>query len=143
MSFSFFFSWYIKSVYVISRCSINISSVFWSFFFPVFFPRPFQERSWLSYKASVQVFIPLMKFLQQSFVSRSFLVLLRYSYFLFFISFVGWWPSPIFPRTCKLFFLRVFCFFPHVAALFLLMFVIFRFSWLSWHTFLAKLIFID
>ena len=47
-----------------------------------------------------QVFIPLMRFLPQSLISKSFLILLRYS-FLIFLShpFVWWCTFPVFSGT--------------------------------------------
>ena len=52
-----------------------------------FFSGPLQKGSRISNAGTAQVFIPLIRFLQQSFVSSSFLVLLRYSFLIFsFIS---------------------------------------------------------
>ena len=45
-----------------------------------FFSGPLQEWSRISYEGTVQVFIPLIRFVWNSFVLSSFLVLLRYSF---------------------------------------------------------------
>ena len=51
---------------------------------------------------TVLVFIPLMRFLQHTLLSRCFLVLKRYSFLIFFLSSPLVWcsPLPIFPSTC-------------------------------------------
>ena len=51
-------------------------------------------------KEAAQVFIPLMRFLLYTLISRSFLVLQRYVFFLSF-PLVWWCPLPIFPSICK------------------------------------------
>ena len=59
---------------------------------------------------TAQLFIPLMRFLLQSLVSRCFLVLLKYFFLFFFLSslLVGRCSLPIFPSTCDFLSLRVF-----------------------------------
>ena len=72
---------------------------------------------------TVQVFIPLMKFLLKSFLSKSFPILLRYSFLAFFISvfFFFMCPLPIFPRNLP--YLQVYWCFPNSVVLLLLFFL--------------------
>ena len=75
---------------------------------------------------TTQAFMPLMRFLLFSLVSSSFLVLLRYSFFLIHL----------FP------FLLAFWFFLDLAVLFLPSFVFFRFSLWEWYIFLCQIPFL-
>ena len=80
-------------------------------------------------RGTAQMFISLMKFLQQNLVLRSFLVLLRCSFHIFIFIFVCFRRSLlIFPRICSFLFLPVFwCFFDWKVlflSLFLLLFFI-------------------
>ena len=63
-------------------CIINNFFVFWSICLSSSLVH-FKNSSEYLTRSTIQVFIPLMKLLQQSFLSRSFLILLGYS-FLFF-----------------------------------------------------------
>ena len=92
-------------------------------------------------RGRVLMFIPCVKFLQQSLVSRSLLVRLRCSFLLLFFNFLSTGlmvTLPIFSRTCDFPFLRVFWFFLDLAVLFLPLFVSYRFSLLTWQFFYAK-----
>ena len=68
-----------------------------------FFSRPLKDFLEYRTRGTAHVFTLLMRFLLCSLVSSSFLVLLRYSLFLFFLSsaHVWWCPLPIFPSFCK------------------------------------------
>ena len=59
-------------------------------------------------RGRAKIFIPLIRFLQENFVSSSFRVLLRYSFWI--LSFIGtWWcQPPRFPSICRFRFLRAF-----------------------------------
>ena len=85
---------------------------------------------------NAQVFIPLMRFLLQILVSRSFLIHLRYSYFIVYFSFllVLWCPLQLFPSTYNFFFLRAFWFVFDLAVL--------CFSLWIWHIFLCQIPFL-
>ena len=86
-------------------------------------------------RRTVQVFIRLPRFLQNSLFSNWFLVHPRYS---FFLSSPLLWLSPlqIFPNTCKFFFSLRVLIFSELFFLFLLSFVVSRFS--LWYIFLCK-----
>ena len=80
-------------------------------------------------KGTVQVSIPFIGFLLFSWVSRSFLVLLGYSFFLILLFLLIWrCLLPIFPNICSFPFLRAFTFFIDLVVLFLPAYVISRFS---------------
>ena len=109
-------------------CSIYLSSLVHLKNGPEYFTR-----------GTVRVFIPLMRFLQCSLVSSSFLVLLRYS-FLFLLSppHVKLCPLPVFLGICRFPFLRAFWFCIDLVVLFLPSYVIFRFSLLAWYIFYGR-----
>ena len=88
-------------------------------------------------KGTAKVFIPLMRFLQCNLVSSRLLLLLRYSFFKFFLSspFVWWCRLLILPSISKFPLLRAFRFFLDLVVLFLPSFVVFRFSLSSGHIF--------
>ena len=74
-------------------------------------------------RETTQAFNPLMRFLLQSLVSRSFLLLWG-TFFLFFsFQVVRCFPLPIFLSTCNFPFLQAFWFFPDLAVLFLPLFL--------------------
>ena len=77
-----------------------------------------------------QVFIPLIRFLLESFVLSSFLVLLRYS-FEFCLSFplVWWCQSPRFLSICRSRFLRTFWSYLELVVLFRQLDAVCHFSW--------------
>ena len=97
-----------------------------------FFHCKFLEWSRVSYNETVQVFISFMRFLLQSLILRSFLVLLIPFFLIFFPSFplVRWCPLPIFSRTYSFPSLKAFSSFPNWAILFLS-----HFSLSTWHIF--------
>ena len=87
-------------------------------------------------KVTAQVFITLMRFLQCSLVSSSFLILLRYLFLIFsFISDFLLCLLPMWPSTFNFPFLRTFWFRFDLVILFLLSSVVFCFSLLAWHIF--------
>ena len=61
-------------------------------------------------RGTAQVFIPLIRFQPYSFVSSSFLVLLEFSFLIFFLSsaLVWWYQLPISPSICRFHFLGAF-----------------------------------
>ena len=118
-SSSSFFSWHTQSVNVISGCKALciVWSICWSSFLVHFKICP----EYLM-RGTTEGFFPLMIFLRWNLVSSSFLVLLRYSFFSFFFfsSLHVWWVLlPIFPRTYRFLFRRVFWFYPDLVVLFL------------------------
>ena len=98
---------------------------------------PFQNSPEYLTRGSAQVFIPLMKFLWQSLVSRSFLILLRYSFLIFKI-FIWLCQFLIFPTTCNFPSLQVFWCFLHLVDLFLPLFLLHHFSLSVWYIFQYK-----
>ena len=90
-------------------------------------------------RRTAHVFIHLMRFLQCSVVLRSFLVLLVYSFlfFFYFISACLIVSISNIPKYLLLFFLWIFWFSIHFIVPFLLPFVVFGFSLLTWHIFLC------
>ena len=78
-------------------------------------------------RGDTQVFIPLVKFLLQTFLSRSF-ILLTYSFltFSYILAFVLWCLLPIYSTTSNFssfFYLQEFCCFPAFAVLSLPLFL--------------------
>ena len=91
-------------------------------------------------RGTARGFIHLMRCRLYSLVSSNFLVLLRYSFVISFLSpLVRWFPLPIFPNTCNFPFLREFLFCLDLVVLFLPYFAVFRFSLLVRHVFLCQI----
>ena len=139
-SSSSFFPWHIESMsslgckaLCIVICFLVLWFIYWSSSLVHFKNGP----EYLT-KDTVQVFIPLMKFLPRSLVSETFLDLLRYLFLFFILSpLVCYCQLRIFPSTCNFPFLQASCFFLILAVLILSLFVFFHFSLLSWHIFLC------
>ena len=92
---------------------------------------------------TAQVFIPLIRFRLESFVSSSFLVLLRYSFWiLFFISTFLWCQPPRSPSICRFRFLRAFYSCPYLVVPFHQLYVICHFSLQALHIFQCQIPFL-
>ena len=90
-------------------------------------------------RGTAKVLISLMRILQYCLVSSSFLVFLSNSYFFLSSRHVWCCPLPIFPNVCKFPLFRAFWFFYDSLVLFLLSFIVFRFSLKAWHIFYFKI----
>ena len=88
-----------------------------------FLPVSFKDSLEYFTRDSAKVFIPLMRFLLQSLVSKSFLVLLEYSFLIFFHLCFLWCPLLIFPSTCNCPSLQDILFFLDLTLQFLQLFI--------------------
>ena len=129
-SSSSYFSWHIQPVYAISGMKGLMNQQEFSCSLVHFLKFFFKNGPKYHTRRTAQVFIHLMRFLQYSLVWSSFLVLQRYSFLNFFLSYllVRWSLLPIFPSTCNFLFLRViFSWFwnsiPYVICRFLLLII--------------------
>ena len=83
------------------------------------------------FKNSPEYLTKMIRFLLCSLVASNFLVLLRYSFFNFFLSSVWWRLLAIFPGICKFHFLIAFRYFLDLVVLLIPSFVVFCLSILS------------
>ena len=91
-------------------------------------------------RRTVQVFIPLTRFLQKSFVSSNFLVLLRYSFLIFsFISTCMMVSASNIPKYLLVSFLRAFRLQLDLVVRLLPSFVVCQILLLAWHIFLCQI----
>ena len=84
----------------VSQCYMLVINflVFWSICLSSFLVH-FKNNSYYLTTRAAQMFISLMRYLLQSLVSTCSLVLLRYSFLIFFLHLHWWCLFPIFPST--------------------------------------------
>ena len=95
-------------------------------------------------KGTAKMFIPLMRFLQQSSVTSRFFVFLSYFFLLFYLSFLlVWWSLlPIVLSICNFLFFQAFWSFPDLTVLFILLFLFSYFhynhvtSYINFHSYI-------